>query len=157
MNNNQQSMHGLLKKAVERHVDETSPLLNQLDDRMLNSRPVDETRPLGEVILHMLRSLEFYMRGIASNQWEPLRYTLERYSSAEAIKGLAEEVFAKAIDYMNQVSPDDLHRINDSFSRPATIAEILMEMIEHSIHHRGQVTVYYRLLDVEPIPIPYIV
>lgn len=157
MNSNQQMMHGLLKKAIERHVDETRPLLNQLDDQILNSRPVDETRPLGDIILHMLRSLEFYMRGIASNQWEPLRYNLAEYGSAEAVKELAKEVFAKVIEYANQVSPDDLNRINDSFNRPATAAEILLEMIEHSIHHRGQVTVYYRLLNVEPIPIPYIV
>ncbi len=157
MNNKPEMTHNLLRKAIERHLDETRPLVSQLNDEILNSRLMDETRPLGEIILHMLRSLEFYMRGIASNQWEPLRYTLEEYNSAEAVKGLAEEVFTKAMDYMNQVSPGDLNRINDSFSRPATMAEIMMEMIEHSIHHRGQVTVYYRLLNVEPIPIPYIV
>jgi uncharacterized damage-inducible protein DinB len=157
MNNNPQMMHGLLKKAIERHMDETRPLLNQLDDRILTSRPMDEARPLGEVILHMLRSLEFYTRGVASSQWEPLRYNLAEYDSAEAVKKLAEEVFSKATDYMDQVSPDDLHRVNDSFNRTATVAEILLEMIEHSIHHRGQVTVYYRLLNVEPVPIPYII
>ncbi|MFX1415299.1 MAG: DinB family protein [Promethearchaeota archaeon] len=157
MNNNPEMTHDLLKKAIERHVDETRPLLKQLDDQILHSRPMDEARPLGEVILHMLRSLEFYVRGIASNQWEPLRYSLSDCGTAEAVKELAEDVFAKVVDYSNQISAEDLHRVNDSFNRPATMAEILLEMIEHSIHHRGQVTVYYRLLNIEPVRIPYIV
>ena len=157
MSSNQWMMHSLLVDAIERHVNETRPLFDQLDDQILNSRPMDQARPLGEVILHMIRSLEFYARGVASSQWESLRYNLVEYNSAEAVKKLAEEVFARVIDYANQVSPEDLHRVNDSFNRPATLAEILLEMIEHSIHHRGQITVYYRLLNLEPISIPYII
>ena len=70
---------------------------------------------------------------------------------------VAEDEFSRVINYTNQVSPEDLHQVSDSFNRPATIAEILLEMIEHSIHHRGQITVYYRLLNLEPISIPYII
>ncbi|MHA2462691.1 MAG: DinB family protein [Candidatus Thorarchaeota archaeon] len=33
---------------------------------------------------------------------------------------------------------------------------MLLELIEHSIHHRGQITVYYRLLGIKPAHIPYI-
>ncbi|MHA2379431.1 MAG: DinB family protein [Candidatus Thorarchaeota archaeon] len=157
MNKNPQLMYDFLKKAIERHMGETRPLLNQLDDQILKSRPMGEARPLGEVILHMLRSLEYYMRGLVTNQWDPLPYDLSEYNSAAAVKALTEDVFTRVTDYMDQVSLDDLNRPIDSFNRPATVAEILLEMIEHSIHHRGQVTVYYRLLDVEPVPILYIV
>ena len=97
------------------------------------------------------------MRGITTDQWESLPYSLERYDSAESIIELATDVFKRVEVYANMVSSSDLGRKIESFNRPATVAETILEMIEHSIHHRGQLTVYYRLLGIKPTPIPYIV
>ena len=119
--------------------------------------PVEGGRPFGEIVLHMLRSIEFYLRGLAENYWESLPYTLESYNSADKIKALARDVFDRATKYVDTIRPDDLSRVIDSFNRPASAAEILLEVIEHNIHHRGQVTVYYRLLGIKPKSIPYIV
>lgn len=121
------------------------------------SKPYAEGREIGEVILHMVRSVEYYMRGITTNQWEALPYTLEKYDSAEAIIELATDVFEQVTVYANLTSSSDLGRKIESFSRPTTVAELILEMIEHSIHHRGQITVYYRLLGIRPTPIPYII
>ncbi|MFW9798852.1 MAG: DinB family protein [Candidatus Thorarchaeota archaeon] len=150
-------LHSFLKSAMERHIRETSPLVNQLNDDIILSRPLKEGRELGEIILHLLRSIEFYMRGLTTDVWEPLPYTLESYKSSEAIKRLANEVFASALDYMDKVTPDRLLDVTDSFNRSASVAEIILEMIEHGVHHRGQITVYYRLLGIKPHPIPYII
>jgi uncharacterized damage-inducible protein DinB len=97
------------------------------------------------------------MRGIVTDQWESLPYTLERYDSAESIIKLAEDVFMRVKQYSNIISAGDLSRVVKTFNRPATVAEIILEMIEHSVHHRGQITVYYRLLGVKPNPISYII
>jgi uncharacterized damage-inducible protein DinB len=112
---------------------------------------------LGEVILHSLRSIEFYLRGLTQKEWTPLPYSLEEYSSAAAIKDLCEKVFDRGRNYIEKLSHSDLSQVIDSFNRPALKAEILHEMIEHSLHHRGQITVYYRLLGIEVPRIPYIV
>ncbi len=150
-------LHSFLKDAMERHFRETSPLVNQLNDNIVMSRPLKGGRELGEIMLHLLRSIEYYMRGLTSDLWEPLPYTLESDKPSEAIKALANEVFTRAVDYMNKVTPDGLLRVTDSFNRSASVAEIILEMIEHSVHHRGQITVYYRLLGLEPHTIPYII
>jgi uncharacterized damage-inducible protein DinB len=121
------------------------------------SKPIENGREIGEVVLHLLRSLEYYMKGITTNQWEPLRYTLETYDSAESIIDLAEVVFNQVKVYTSLVSTSDLGRKIESFNRSATVAELILEMIEHSIHHRGQITVYYRFLGIEPVTIPYII
>jgi len=121
------------------------------------SKPVSGLREIGEVVLHLIRSLEYYMRGIVTNQWEALPYTLETHDSAEAIIELAEDVFKKVKHYSNIIPDGDLSREIDKFNRHATVAEIILEMIEHSIHHRGQITVYYRLLGITPNSIAYIV
>jgi uncharacterized damage-inducible protein DinB len=121
------------------------------------SQPTPEVREIGEVVLHLLRSLEHYMQGIVKNKWESLPYTLETYDSAESIVKLAEDVFVRVRQYMNIVPSLDLSRVIDTFNRPATVGEIILEMVEHSLHHRGQITVYYRLLGIKPSHIPYII
>jgi len=77
--------------------------------------------------------------------------------NAESIIQLAEDVFDKVKMYTNLLIVGDMGRTIKSFNRPATVEEIILEMLEHSIHHRGQITVYYRLLGVDPKPIPYII
>ena len=150
-------VYKMLVSAVSRHLEETRPLIKQLTEINVLSRPIDEGREIGEVVLHLLRSLEYYMKGITTNQWEPLPYYLETYDSAESIIELAKKVFGQVKVYVSLISTMDLGRIIENFNRPATVAELILEMVEHSIHHRGQITVYYRLLGIEPVAIQYIV
>jgi uncharacterized damage-inducible protein DinB len=150
-------LYDFLKDSVERHLNETLPMIEQLTEVDIMSKPTPGVREIGEVVLHLVRSLEYYMQGIAKNQWEPLPYTLEKYDSAEAIIDLSRDVFTRVKQYMNIIPSMDLSRAIDSFNRPATVAEIILEMIEHSIHHRGQITVYYRLLGIKPSHISYII
>lgn len=150
-------LYEFLKKSVDRHLDETLPLIQQLTEMDIMSRPTPEVREIGEVVLHLVRSLEYYMQGIVKNQWESLPYTLETHDSAESIVKLAEDVFVRVKQYMSIVPSMDLSRVIDTFNRPATVSEIILEMIEHSVHHRGQITVYYRLLGVKPNSISYII
>jgi uncharacterized damage-inducible protein DinB len=150
-------MYKMLISAVRRHLEETLPLIKQLTEVNVMSKPIDEGREIGEVILHLIRSLEYYMKGITTSQWEALPYYLETYDSAESIIELSELVFEQVKVYVSLVSTSDLGRKIESFKRPATVAELILEMIEHSIHHRGQITVYYRLLGITPEVIPYII
>lgn len=150
-------LYDFLKKAIQRHLHETKLLVDQLNDQLVISKPVEAGRPLGEIFLHILRSVEYYLRGLVNNIWEPLPYTLATYSTAQAIKSLYEEISDNVKDYLKQLTPNILTQEIDRFNRPATKAEIFLELIEHSIHHRGQITIYYRLLGVEPASIPYII
>jgi len=150
-------MNQFLKDALNRHLDETMPIISQLDDLSILKVPYEGGRPIGDIVLHMIRSLEFYLTGLALGSWKPLSYSLEEYSSGASIKKLAQDVFDKARNLVDQMDRIDLSQTNDSFSRPATLAELMLEVIEHSIHHRGQLTVYYRLLGIDVPDIQYIV
>ena len=147
----------LLKESVERHLKETLPLIDQLIEVDIMSKPISGVREIGEVVLHLVRSMEYYIQGIVTNQWESLPYTLDKYDSAESIMNLAKDVFKKVRTYSNLISAGDLSRVIENFNRPATVAELILEMIEHSVHHRGQITVYYRLLGIAPKRICYII
>ena len=150
-------MYKMLVSSVQRHLKETLSLIKQLTEVNVMSKPIDDGREIGEIVLHLVRSLEYYMKGITTNQWDPLPYYLETYDSAESIIELTEKVFGQVKVYTSLISTSDLGRKIELFNRPATVAELILEMLEHSIHHRGQITVYYRLLGITPEVIPYIV
>ena len=146
-----------LVDAIGRHLDETYPLLSQLDDTHLYSEPISDGRTLGEVVFHMLRSLEYYLRGITEGMWEPAPYVFDEFVTSESLEHLMQEIFTKTRARLSLISLSDLSRVIRDFNHPATVAELLLEMLEHSIHHRGQLTVYLRLLGVEPEKIEYII
>ena len=150
-------VYTFLTSAIERHFEETKLLVNQLTDQIIVSEPVQTGRPLGEIILHMIRSLEFYSRGLATNHWEPLSYNLSDYGSAQDINNLYTTVVKKSLNHLKQLSPADLNDTLNNFNRSTSKLEVLMEMLEHSIQHRGQLLVYFRLVNLEPAKIPYIV
>ncbi|MFX1283347.1 MAG: DinB family protein [Promethearchaeota archaeon] len=150
-------VYTFLQSAIDRYFDETRLLIDQLTDHILLAEPVQSGRSLGEIVLHIIRSLEYYSRGLITDHWEPLAYNLTTYSSASNIKNLYEDVIHKVKSYLNEISPIALNDVLEDFNHPATKAEVLLEMLEHGIQHRGQILVYFRLLGLEPAKIPYIV
>lgn len=162
-----------LKKAILRHFEETREFIDTLTDgkklsdllkqdiiepdQILFKMPIKEGRSLGQILLHMIRSLEFYMKGIAINQWEPLPYTLNDYPTVQEILLLYDSVTNSLIKYLDALNDNMLQQSVVQFNSPATKQELLLEMLEHSIHHRGQLSVYYRLLGLKLPTISYIV
>jgi uncharacterized damage-inducible protein DinB len=146
-----------LRASVQRHVEETLPLIEQLQDEDIRKVPYEGGKPIGEIILHMFRSFEFYTTGVSTGEWKPASYRLDDYDTRETLTGLVREIGETGLKRLEALSDSDLSKTVDDFNRPATIAEILHEMVEHSIHHRGQLAAYYRLLDIDLPEIPYII
>jgi len=147
----------IFHKIMIRHFEETQSFIDELKDEILLQKPLMDGRPLGEIVLHMIRSLEFYFTGIVKDEWKPLSYNLDEYGNEKAIKELYNRVTSKAVFLLEQISDSMLKEEVLDFSRPATKAEILQEVLEHSLHHRGQLSVYFRLLDMDPPVIEYII
>lgn len=162
-----------LKEAINRHFTETRVYISKLaesstfedlieenvihPDPMVLKVTVKDSRPLGEIILHMIRSIEFYATGIATNKWVPLSYNLTEFITSQEILNLFDHVVEKTKKHLESVTEEMLNEQVDDFNRMATKKEILLEMLEHSIHHRGQLSVYFRLLEIEPPSINYII
>ncbi|MFX1546045.1 MAG: hypothetical protein ACFFCU_07530, partial [Promethearchaeota archaeon] len=82
------NVYQLLKSAIERYIEETKLLIDQLTNQILLDEPVQSGRPLGEIFLHMIRSIEYYLQGVINDHWEPLTYNLKTYNSVEDIINL---------------------------------------------------------------------
>ena len=162
-----------LRHAILRHLEETRHFIYNLTngktiadlfednvvkpDQLLFKMPAKDGRSLGQVLLHLIRSLEFYTREVVENIWEPLSYSLVDCPTAPEILLLYDSVVSSISTYLEKLTDDILTQTVDKFNKIATKGEILLEMLEHSIHHRGQLSVYYRLLGLDPPEISYIV
>ncbi len=146
-----------LKTAINRHLEETRAIIEQLTDDMFDKQASDETRKTAEIILHMIRSFEFYSRGLSEGEWIPAPYTLEKYNTAKKVILLYKEVVKITNNYLGKLTDETLLEQVVGFNRTATKGEILLELLEHSIHHRGQLAVYYRLSKKKPAEIKYII
>ncbi|UCE14504.1 MAG: hypothetical protein JSV04_04830, partial [Candidatus Heimdallarchaeota archaeon] len=60
-------VYGLLTSAVERHFEETKLLIDQLTDQVIINEPVQTGRSLGEIVLHLIRSIEYYLGGLVTD------------------------------------------------------------------------------------------
>jgi uncharacterized damage-inducible protein DinB len=146
-----------LINAIKRHFVETKPLIEQLTDDFLDSKTSKEARKTAEIVLHMIRSIEYYLHGVINDVWKPLPYDIEIFNTAEKIISLYNEVTNEMEKNFDKITDELLDEELKCFNRPATKGEILFEMLEHSIHHRGQLTFYLRLNNIKPAEIHYII
>lgn len=148
-------IHKFMFDNITRHYEETQPLLEQLTDQSILAKPVPSGRSLGEIVLHMIRAMEFYLQGLVNNTWEPLPYTLDTYNTKNQIMQLYGEVKQRCNQYLDELGSQDLFQHIEYFGKKLTKLQVLQDFLEHNIGHRGQILVYLRLLGVEPEKIPF--
>lgn len=146
-----------LKSAINRHLEETKLIIDQLTDDLFEKKASEETRKTADIILHMIRSYEFYSRGLSEGEWIPAPYSLDKYNNSRKIKSLYIEVVKITNKYLENITDESLQEEVNGFNRTATKGEILLELLEHGLHHRGQLSVYYRLSKKKPAEIKYII
>lgn len=110
---------------------------------------------LGDLLRH-LAVTERYMWA-ETVQCKPSRYTShgkELAESLDAVIALMEKLHSESMDIFSRLSDADLRR---KCSTPAgaeiQTAKWLRAMVEHEIHHRGQIFMYLGMLGVPTQPI----
>jgi uncharacterized damage-inducible protein DinB len=87
----------------------------------------------------------------------PSRYPGCGTNLAEGLDGVVafmERLHAETIDILKNLTPQDLERKGTSPQGvPVTAWKLLRAMIEHEVHHRGEMYVYLALLGVERPPL----
>jgi uncharacterized damage-inducible protein DinB len=110
---------------------------------------------LGDLLRHIAVT-ERYMWG-ETVQGKPSRYVShgkELAESREDILALMEKLHGESMDIFSKLTDADLHR---KCATPAgteiQTAKWLRAMVEHEIHHRGQIYLYLGMLGIQTQPI----
>ena len=86
------------------------------------------------------------------DEW-PADYTLDNYPSRDAIKSLLTDVHARTFAYLATLTSDDLDTVVESPWGQFTLGFIIWHVLEHEIHHRGELSLILGFLGREGLDV----
>ncbi|PKG23979.1 DinB family protein [Niallia nealsonii] len=128
----------------------TQQLLEDLTDDSLKQKVYPEGRTLGRIVWHFTTNIPEYLAhfGLKVNQAKnSADVPTSAKEIAETFKYISSYI-AKAIE--QQWTDESLKEVQIAFGREETNAQILMGLIKHIVHHRGQATVLMRQAGIKP-------
>lgn len=137
----------------------TRKMLERLPEDKLGWKPHEKSKTLGQLAAHVAETpgwINHIMTGTSFDMTRDVFSRVNSTSKEEIIAGF-EQVLAQAIEALQKCADEEL-KVNWTFkSGEHKIFELPREaamrtlVMNHLIHHRGQLSVYLRLLNV-PVP-----
>jgi uncharacterized damage-inducible protein DinB len=125
--------------------------LDQLDDEQLAFVPREGLWSLGTVARHIANAEDGWFRHVATrelDEWPP--FVEEEPATVESIKSLLAEVHDGTEAYLGAADDADWDRaIATPWGETLTLRWILWHVLEHEIHHRGEICLMLGLMGME--------
>jgi uncharacterized damage-inducible protein DinB len=127
----------------------TLSVLEGLSDESLKQQVYPEGRNIGRIAWHLIVSIPEYLTEFGlkmeGRNAEPVP------TAAKELADTFKEISAHAARALEEQWTDEsLSHHQIAFGRQETNAEILMGLIKHIVHHRGQITVLMRQAGLKP-------
>ncbi|MGE7759569.1 DinB family protein [Peribacillus sp. NPDC097895] len=128
----------------------TQNVLDSLTDDALKQKVYPEGRTLGRIAWHFTTNIPDYLAHFGL-KIARIDYGESVPSSAKEIAITFKNVSSHAAKMIEQQWTDEsLGHIQEAFGRQESNASILMGLIKHIVHHRGQITVLMRQAGIKP-------
>lgn len=131
------------------------------DDASLAWRPTPDSFTLGQQLVHIAQTEDYYTAGLFEGEWLSTRLRLDTAPRERAaIRAYFDEVRGRLSARLDAMSPSELDVGHDAPHAPpgVTLRWWLWFLLEHEIHHKAQAAVYLRQLGVVPpfymMPLP---
>lgn len=128
----------------------TQQVLDGLTDESLRQQVYPEGRTLGRIAWHLTTSIPEYLAHFGLK--------IDTIENADRVPASAKDIAdtfrkasmtaSKAIE--EQWTDDSLKHVQEAFGRQESNATILMGLIKHIVHHRGQMTILMRQAGIKP-------
>lgn len=151
------SLIQLLEEELHREAASTRRLIEVIPEANLAWRPHAKSMSLGQLALHLAGMPEALASMRSSSSHEVPIVPLPEAKSVSEIMALLERSAAAAASRIREWSDNDLQQpfnwtLEDlPIVSTSRYEQVRSTLLNHIYHHRGQLTVYLRLLDV-PIP-----
>lgn len=149
-------------KELRQEAETTKRLLDRVPGDKLGWKPHPKSMSLGQLTLHVASIPSDLSRLAQLNEFDVSNANFEPAvpESKDTVMSALEKSMAEASEYLASLSPEAAGaawrltlRGTEVFSMPRS--ELLRSLLlNHWYHHRGQLSVYLRLLDV-PLPVIY--
>lgn len=128
----------------------TQKVLDGLTDESLKQKVYPEGRTLGRLVWHITTNIPEYLAHFGINA-DKVENAETVPTSAKEISETFKKVSAQAAQAIEQQWTDEsLSQVQNAFGREETNASILIMLIKHIVHHRGQATILIRQAGLKP-------
>lgn len=143
---------------LDHELKNTQRVLDNLSDAHLDWRPHAKSMTMGELAAHVVELHNWVAKAIAKDIFDfHVDYVPFKVSTVEELKTVLREGHAanvKAIEEMadeNWFTEWSLQAGDHVIAKMPRAGAMRFIVVNHLIHHRGQLTVYMRMLDI-PVP-----
>ncbi len=130
--------------------------IERFNDVDLTYLPFDASWSVGQIMLHIADAEEGWFRYAVTrelNAW-PEQYTLQNYPTKEAIKLALAAVHAHTEQYLEALGDTDADRqVAVPWGENLPLLWIVWHVVEHEIHHRGELSLILGLLGREGLDV----
>lgn len=128
----------------------TQNVLDGLTDDSLKQQVYPEGRTLGRIAWHLTTSIPEYLAHFGL-KIDVVEHADSVPVSAKEIADTYKNVSSVSAQVIEQQWTDEsLKEVQNAFGREETNAQIIMGLIKHTVHHRGQLTVLMRQAGIKP-------
>ena len=128
----------------------TQNVLDGLTDESLKQQVYPEGRTLGRIAWHLTTNIPDYLSHFGFKV-DGIENAESASTSAKEIVETFQEVSSHAAQIIEQQWTDkSLEQTQEAFGRQESNSQILMGLIKHIVHHRGQITVLMRQAGLKP-------
>jgi uncharacterized damage-inducible protein DinB len=143
-----------LKTKLETYTGVLRQALDLIPDEKLDWKPFDYFRTLGQQFYHIMQTESFYLKGIAENEWSFREaFTFPgRPLTRSMINDFIGSVRQQTIASLNRMTEEDLNRTVEIPFNPTrySVRHWLYYMLEHLVHHKAQISIFLRQLEITP-------
>jgi len=134
---------------------DTLAVLELFDESELETSAFEGGWSVGEIALHIANAEDGWFRYVAQREYSewPSNHTLENYPTKEKIRHLLKTTHNKSMLYLGSKTIEDLETIFESSWGDFSLNFIIWHVIEHEIHHRGELSLILGLLGREGLDV----
>jgi uncharacterized damage-inducible protein DinB len=129
--------------------------MDMFSEEELTFSPFKGSWPVGQIMLHIADCEDNWLYGVVQRQIQPwISYNLADYPTKIAIKEVLERAHFHTIKMLEDLNEDDL---DEKYKTPdGTVYRlrwIIWHVLEHEIHHRGELSLVLGLLGREGLDV----
>lgn len=140
-----------LREHLERYRTVTLQVLDCVTDEQLSWRPGEDHYTLGQQLIHIAQAEDFHTHGLFENDWNTDRVRLPKHVLDRAgVRDFFATVRAYTSARMDELHLEDLSSTPPVPDMPIewTLRSGLWFILEHELHHKGQIWLYLRRMGV---------
>lgn len=146
-------------REIEHEGAQTKKILERVPVDQFNWKPHEKSREIGALAIHVAQLPSWTSRALASSEFDmaTMKREIPEIKTSDDLVKILDANIRKAVEDLQHATDEDMmtmwtfkrgEQVIFALPRAAVIRSMAMN---HLIHHRGQLSVYLRLLNI-PVP-----